>query len=164
MPAAKISPLHSNLQKHGITLPQPAKPAAHYLPVKSHAIGNNTLLFVSGQLPLKDTTLMQGIVGSTLTIDEAIQAARLCALHVLAQVNQACPPTSLATLTCLQLRGFVACDSQFTQQPKVIDAASQLITQLLEDNGCHARAAVGVSSLPLGACVEVEALFAYSAT
>ena len=161
MSAATSSVLYSNLKKYAITLPPPAKPAADYLPVKAHALNGSQWLFVSGQLPLQDGNVTQGIVGATITIEEASLAARLCALHILAQVDNACQHAIPASLTCLQLRGFVACDKQFTAQPQVINGASQLIVQLLGDNGRHARAAVGVSSLPLGACVEVEALFAY---
>ena len=146
----------SKLAELGITLPQPAKPVASYV---SYQILDN-LVYISGQLPMKEGEVAyKGLVGLDLDLDQAKEAARLCALHILSQLQEACAGNLDCVKQCIRLSGFVASGPDFDQHPFVINGASDLIRDVFGDQGRHARAAVGVSSLPLGACVEVEALF-----
>lgn len=140
----------------GIELPEPAAPAANYVP---YTIAGS-LLFVSGQLPMLNSELQYvGKVGAELNLDAAQDAARLCALNILSQVRVACGGTLNTVKRCVRLGGFVNCVDGYTDQPKVINGASQLIVDVFGDQGKHARAAVGVNALPLGVAVEVEAVF-----
>ena len=143
--------IETRLKELGITLPEPSTAVANYLPV----IVDNGLITVSGQLPLKDGHLTcQGYVGDGVSLDDAYQAARLCAINGLALIKQAAG--SLDRVRILRVGGFVASAPGFTGQPKVINGASDLLVDVLGDLGRHARAAVGVAELPLGAAVEVE--------
>ncbi|MBX9977228.1 MAG: RidA family protein [Alphaproteobacteria bacterium] len=148
----------ANLQKSGIVLPTPASAVANY--VGYQIMGK--ILVVSGQLPLMDGKLQyEGTLTTTNTgdVDFGYQAARLCAINILAQVNQAIGGDWSKIKQCVRLGGFVACAADFKDHPRVINGASDLMVEILGGAGRHARAAVGVSSLPLGANVEVEALF-----
>ncbi len=138
-----------------ITLPAAAQPVASYVSV---VITGNTL-YVSGQLPLSVGHMAKGILGRDVTLEEGTAAARTCAINILAQVNAALHGQLDRVERCVKLTGFVAATPDFTDHPKVINGASELMVQVLGDAGKHARAAVGVASLPLGACVEVEAIF-----
>ena len=140
----------------GIILPAAAKAVANYVGwVKS---GN--LVFISGQLALVQGVLMHpGLVGGNVSIDDAKAAARLCAVNIIAQARDACGGDLERVSRVLKLTGFVAADSTFTQHPAIVNGASDLMVECFGEAGRHARAAVGVSSLPLGACVEVEAVF-----
>lgn len=138
----------------GITLPTPANPVAAY--VATQRAGD--LLFVSGQLPRQDGALIQtGIVGGGVSLEQAQACARLCGLHILAQVHAAVGLDKIKQ--CVKLTGFVASAPDFTQQSQVINGTSQLLVDVLGDVGKHSRSAVGVAALPLGAPVEVEAIF-----
>lgn len=133
----------------GLTLPAPAQPAASYVPV----CRTGQLVFVSGQLPLKDGVIMHpGIVGTDVTLEQAQEAARQCALSILAQVQD------FKIVRVVKCTGFVASSPDFTDQHKVMNGASDLIVSVLGEAGRHARAAVGMASLPLNASVEVEAI------
>lgn len=143
----------------GLTLPQPAAPVASYVPYTLHG----DLLFVSGQLPFTSGgELITGILGNELTVVDGQDAAQACALGLLAQAKAALGGDLTRLSRCLRLGGFVACTAGFTDQPKVINGASDLMLAVLGENGRHARAAVGVPSLPLGAAVEIDATFAVS--
>ncbi len=148
-----------NLIKDGITLPTPSSSIANY---KGYEIMGKSLI-ISGQLPMKDGVLAyEGPLTTTnpKDIDFGYQAARLCAINILAQVSTAVEGDWSKIQQCVRLGGFVACFSDFKDHPKVINGASDLMVKILgDDAGRHARAAVGVSSLPLGASVEIEATF-----
>lgn len=148
--------IDQRLQELGIELPAPAAPAGSYVPVRR---GGN-LLIVSGQLPMEAGRVRYvGKLGAGVSLEDGQAAARLCAINILAQVKAACDGRLDRIAGCLRLGGFVACTPGFTDQPKVINGASDLMVAVLGDTGRHARAAVGVPSLPLDAAVEVEAMF-----
>lgn len=141
----------------GITLPTPANPVAAY--VATQRAGD--LLFVSGQLPRQDGVLLhEGLVGKNVTLEQAQACAKLCGLHILAQVHAAVGLDKVKQ--CVKLTGFVASTPDFTQQPVVINGCSQLLIDVLGEQGKHSRSAVGVAALPINAPVEVEAIFQIS--
>ena len=145
------------LRELGIELPQPAAPLAAYVGYVAHA----GTVVISGQLPLRDgEPAFHGVLGESVTIDDGYQAARLCAINVLAQLRSAVDGDWSRVDRCIRLGGFVAAVPVFEAHPKVVNGASELIAEVLGERGAHARAAVGVASLPLGVPVEVEATFA----
>jgi enamine deaminase RidA (YjgF/YER057c/UK114 family) len=146
----------ARLAELGIVLPAAAMPVASYVPV----VIEGNLLYVSGQLPVKDGHMSRGHLGRDVTLEEGAKAAELCAVNILAQVNAALQGQLDRVARCVKLTGFVAATADFTDHPKVINGASDMMLKVFGDKGKHARAAVGVASLPLGACVEVEAVFA----
>jgi len=139
------------LAELGLVLPPAVPPAFQYLPVTVH----ERLAFVSGQLPRKGEGFVIGKLGAEVSLEQGKEAARLCILQALACLNGA-----LGTLEkierILKLTGFVASAPGFNEQPKVIDAASELLVNLFGDAGRHARSAVGVSELPRNVAVEIE--------
>jgi enamine deaminase RidA (YjgF/YER057c/UK114 family) len=140
----------------GITLPSPSAPAANYVPWTR--VGD--LVFVSGQIPLVDGKPAHvGKVGVDLDIARAYEAARLCALSLLAHANAAAGGDLDRVRRCVKLLGFVNASPEFGDHPKVVNGASDLIVAVLGDRGRHARSAVGAGSLPFGVSVEVEAIF-----
>lgn len=147
----------ARLAAMGIELPEPAKPVASYVGF----VRQGDLLFVSGQLPLVGGMVSKtGLLGQDVTIEQGAEAARICAINILAQVNLACGGDLERVQRCVRLGAFVASIPTFTDHPKVANGASDFMVSVLGDNGTHARAAVGVAALPLNACVEVEGLFA----
>ena len=149
--------IEQRLAELGIQLPTPATSVANYLPFST--IGS--VIIISGQIPILNGEVQyKGKVGIDLTLEEGQAAARLCGLNILAQLKVACDGDLSRVQRCLRLGGFVNCGSDFTDHPKVINGVSDLIVQVFgAEIGRHARAAVGVSSLPLSSAVEVEALF-----
>lgn len=144
----------TRLADMGIELPPAAAPVASYVPV----VVEGGLAFVSGQLPFIDGKLVTGKLGTELGLERGIQAARACALMILAQMEAA---DLLDRVTrVVKLGAFVACAPDFTDQPKVANGASDLMVEVFGDAGRHARSAVGVPVLPLGAAVEVDAILA----
>ena len=143
--------VESRLQELGLSLPELAAPAGAYVPGKR--AGN--LIYVSGQLPLRDGQLIcAGKVGSDVTVEEAYEGAKQCALNGLAVLKSVAE--SLDHIGQLvRVEGFVASAEGFTDQAKVINGASELFAAVFGDAGSHARFAVGASELPLGASVEV---------
>lgn len=138
----------------GITLPTPPQPVAAYVP----AVRAGSLLFVAGQLPLRDGKLLAtGPVPSAVPLEQAVEAARQCAVNVLAVAKAELGELSRVRRV-VKLGVFVACDDTFTEQPKVANGASELMQAVFGDAGRHARAAVGTNALPLGASVEVDAV------
>jgi len=146
------------LEELGLTLPQAAAPVASYVPT----VLANGMLHISGQLPFKDGQLVTGRVGDGVSLDDAQDAAKLCALMLVAQMKAA-----LGTLArverIVKLGVFVNSTGDFTDQAKVANGASDLMVALFGDAGKHARAAVGVPVLPLGAAVEIDAIVQVSA-
>lgn len=150
------SAIEQRLADLGLTLPDAPAPAANYVP---YAVAGG-LLFVSGQVPMRDGKVaFTGKLGGAADIERGQEAARLCALNVLAQARAACGGDLGRLRRCVKLGGFVASTPEFTDQHRVINGASDLIAAALGDAGRHARFAVGCSALPLDAAVEVEATF-----
>jgi enamine deaminase RidA (YjgF/YER057c/UK114 family) len=137
----------------GIELPPMAAPAANYVP----SVRTGNLLFVSGQVSISPAGRFVGKVGQTLTIEEGQQAARICAINILANLK-----ASLGSLEkvarIVKLVGFVNCPPEFEDPHKVVNGCSDLLTEVLGARGKHARSAVGMATLPLGAAVEVEVI------
>ena len=145
-----------NLNRIGITLPDAPAPAANYVP---YVVAGN-MVYVSGQLPLVDGKLsVTGHVGKNVSTEEAAGQARLCAINLLAQLKAACGGDLSRVKQVVKLGGFVACTDDFTDQPEVINGASDLMVEVFGDAGRHARFAVGSNTLPRGTCVEVEGTF-----
>ena len=148
--------IESRLKELGITLPETSAAVANYLPVVRSA----GLLFVSGQLPMSGGQVAwTGRLGEALDIDEGRAAARLCAVNMLAHLRSALDGELDRVRRVVRLGGFVASAEDFTAQPQVINGASDLMVDVFGEAGRHARAAVGVNVLPLGAAVELEGLF-----
>ena len=145
----------ARLAGQNITLPEPAAPVAAYVP----AVLAGNLLHVSGQLPFQDGTLMTGRLGENKDVDYGYQAARACGIMLLAQINKALGGLDRVE-RIVKLGVFVNSTGDFTDQPKVANGASELMEQILGEHGRHARSAVGVPALPLGAAVEVDAIVA----
>ena len=148
--------IEENLNKLNIKLPDAPSPVGAYVAYKKI----NNLLYISGQVSFKSNgELIKGKLGLNLTIEQGQIAAQSCAVNILSQVKAACNGDLNEVKNCIKLTGFVNSVDSFVDQPKVINGASELIANVFEENGKHARAAVSVSSLPLGAAVEVEAIF-----
>ena len=145
--------IDSRLKELGITLPEAPMPAANYVPFAR--TGN--LLFIAGQIPMEGgKPQFVGKLGQTMKVEDGQKAARLCALNVIAQVRTALDGDLDKVKRCVRVGGFVNCTPDFTDQPQVINGASDVIVQIFGDAGKHARAAVGVNELPLGVAVELE--------
>jgi enamine deaminase RidA (YjgF/YER057c/UK114 family) len=150
-----MSNVVSRLARAGLKLPNAPQPAASYVPYRR----SGNVLYVSGQTCVVDgVPVCTGIVGRDVSVERAAEAARVCALNVLAQVGAACQG-DLDRVTVLKLTGYIRCTDDFTQQPAVLDGASDLLTLALGEKGKHARAAIGTNALPRGSTVEVEAIF-----
>lgn len=144
--------IEARLDELGIILPVPPKPAGSYMPV----VKTGKLLFVSGQIPMKEgKVIFLGKIPDNISIEDAQKAARLCIINALAQLN-----TELGTLDkisrIVKVSGFVNSTQDFVEQPKIINAASDLLFDIFGDKGKHSRIAVGVASLPLNSAVEID--------
>ena len=139
-----------------IILPEAKPPVGNYVATK--IIGK--MLFVSGQISIDENgQLIKGKIGKELDTEAGYNAAKRCALSIIAQVRKACDNDLSKIKSCVKLTGFVNSTHDFTDQPKVINGASDLIASIFGDAGMHARAAVSANSLPLGVSVEVDAIF-----
>ncbi len=139
-----------------IKLPEAKAPVGSYVAAKK--VGN--LLFISGQISIDSNgNLIKGKVGKDLTTEEAYDAAKNCGLSIVSQVKKACDGDLSKVKNCVKLTGYVNSTDNFTDQPKVINGASDLIASIFGDAGMHTRAAVSTNSLPLGVSVEVDAIF-----
>ena len=151
-----MSTIEARLSALGLTLPEAAAPAANYVPY----VQTGNLVVVSGQITMENGELKYvGRVGQDFTTEEAYAAAKLCGLNLIAQVKAACGGDLDRVKRVVRLGGFVNCTDDFNDQPKVINGASDLMAEVFGDAGKHARAAVGVNTLPLGVAVEVEGMF-----
>ena len=151
-----MSEIESRLHALGLTLPESASPpAASYVPY----VVSDGIVTISGQLPMIDGNIEgnTGILGKDVTLEEGVRIAKLCTLNVLAHLKAACQGDFSRVHQVIRLGVFVASTPEFVDQPLVANGASELILTLFEERGAHARAAVGVSSLPKGVAVEVEA-------
>lgn len=148
--------IEARLKELGIELPLPPAPTANYAPF----VKVGSLVYISGQLPMREGVLKYGgKVGRDFTLEEGQEAAKTCAYNILTQLKAACEGDLNRVQRCIRLGGFVNCPEDFKDQPKVVNGASDLMIALFGEKGRHARAAVGVNALPLGAAVEIEALF-----
>ena len=139
-----------------IELPEAKAPVGSYVATKV----SGKLLYVSGQISMASNgELIKGKVGKDLNTEEAYNAAERCGLSIVAQVKKACEGNLSKVKSCIKLTGFVNSTEDFTDQPKVINGASDLIASIFGEAGMHARAAVSTNSLPLGVSVEVDAIF-----
>ncbi len=145
----------ARLAELGIDVPVAAAPVANY--VGYMQAGN--LVFISGQVPIKDGKFQfQGKLGESMSVEDAQAAARLCAINVIAQAKAACGGDLDRVTRVVKLTGFVNSTGDFTDQPKVINGASDLMVEVFGDKGRHSRAAVSAAALPAGVAVEVEAV------
>ena len=145
-----------NLKKLKIILPEAKPPVGNYVATK---ISGN-MLFVSGQISIDENgKLIKGKIGKDLNVDSGYEAAKRCALSIVAQVKEACNGDLSKIKSCVKLTGYVNSTDDFVDQPKVINGASDLIVSVFGDSGMHTRAAVSANSLPLGVSVEVDAIF-----
>jgi enamine deaminase RidA (YjgF/YER057c/UK114 family) len=152
-------PISQRLKQLGIELPTPPAAVANYVPF----VQTGNLVFISGQLPLENGKLaVTGKLGDSVSIDEGIRAARLCAINLLAQARAAAGGDIERIQRLVRLTAFVACTPAFTDQPKVVNGASDLMAEVLGNAGRHARVAVGAPSLPLDVAVEIEGIFELS--
>ena len=148
--------IEARLQELGIELPEAAAPVANYLPY----VINGKQLWGAGQVPFWNGEIkFSGVVGQNVSVDDAVEAARICALNILAQTKAAIGDLDRIAQV-IKLGGFVNGAPNFTDQPKVINGASDLLVQVLGDKGLHARSAVGAGGLPLNVPVEVDAVIA----
>jgi len=147
--------IDARLSELGLALPEPAAPVAAYVPV----VVAGGLAHVSGQLPFVDGALVKGRLGEDLSVDQGYAAARACGLMILAQLRAALGSLDRVERV-VKLGAFVSSTTDFTDQPKVANGASELMAAIFGDAGRHARSAVGVPVLPLGAAVEVDAVVA----
>jgi enamine deaminase RidA (YjgF/YER057c/UK114 family) len=145
-----------NIKKLNIILPEAKAPVGNYVATKI----TGKMLFVSGQISIDENgELIKGKVGKELDTEAGYNAAKRCALSIVAQVKKACNNDLSKIKSCVKLTGFVNSTENFTEQPKVINGASDLIASIFGEAGMHTRAAVSTNSLPLGVSVEVDAIF-----
>ena len=148
--------INDRIKELDIILPQAKPPVGSYVATK--ITGN--LLFISGQISVDENgKLIKGKVGKDLSVDEGYNAAKRCGLSIVAQAKEACNGDLSKIKSCVKLTGFVNSTDDFTDQPKVINGASDLITSIFDKAGMHTRAAISTNSLPLGVSVEVDAIF-----
>ena len=148
--------IEENIKKLSINLPDAPDPVGSYVAIK---IAGN-LLYISGQISMNDKNeLIKGKLGKELNTKEGYDAAQRCALSIIAQAKKACDEDLSKIKSCIKITGFVNSTEDFIEQPKVINGASDLIVSVFGDIGKHSRAAISVNSLPLGAAIEVEAIF-----
>ena len=144
------------LKELKINLPEAKAPVGNYVATKV----SGKMLFISGQISIDETgQLIKGKVGKDLDTDAGYNAAKRCALSIIAQVKKACGNDLSKVKSCVKLTGFVNSTDEFIDQPKVLNGASDLIASVFGESGMHTRAAVSTNSLPLGVSVEVDAIF-----
>ena len=145
-----------NIKKLNIEIPNAPDPVGAYVAFKI----SGSLLFISGQLPISnDGKLLKGKIGKDLKLEDGQKASKLCVINILAQVKKAMNGDLSKIKNCIKITGFVNSSDTFTEQPKVINPASETLSAVFADKGKHARAAVSTNSLPLGAAVEIDAIF-----
>ena len=146
----------NKIKELGLTLPKATDPVGSYLATKF--VGK--MLYISGQISINEKgELIKGKLGKDLKTEEGYEAAKRCGLSIVSQVKKACGDDLSKVKSCVKLTGFVNSTEDFTEQPKVINGASELIVSIFGDAGMHTRAAVSTNSLPLGVSVEVDAIF-----
>ena len=145
-----------NLKKLNIELPDAPDPVGAYVAYK--IIGN--FLYISGQLPIgSDGKIIKGKIGNELTLEDGQKASRLCVINILAQAKKAMNGDLNKIKNCIKITGYVNSSEDFVDQPKVINPASEILSSIFGNKGKHTRAAISSNSLPLGAAVEIDAIF-----
>lgn len=147
--------IEAKLSSLGVTLPEAPAPAANYVPFVQ--VGD--LVHVSGQISAGPDGFILGKLGDTMSVEDGAAAAKMCAISLLAQVKAACNGDIERLVRVVKLVGFVNSTADFTEQPKVINGASDFMAEALGDKGRHARSAVSAASLPFGVAVEIEGIF-----
>jgi enamine deaminase RidA (YjgF/YER057c/UK114 family) len=145
----------TRLAELGITLPSAPAPAANYVPY----VKSGDLVFVSGQVAMKDGAFITGKLGAGMSVEEGAAAAKTCAIGLLSQVKAACEGDLDRLVRVVKLTGFVNSAPDFGDQPKVVNGASDFLVEVLGDAGRHSRSAVSAASLPFGVAVEIEGIF-----
>jgi enamine deaminase RidA (YjgF/YER057c/UK114 family) len=149
--------IEARLAELGVTLPTPTAPSANYVPT----VVTGKQLFISGQLPFEDGKLAaSGHLGAQVSVEDGRKAARACAIQLLAQAKAALGELD-RVVRVVKVVGFVSSTPDFSDQPAVVNGASDFLVEVLGDRGKHARSAIGVAALPRGAAVEVEAIFEF---
>ena len=149
-----MSIIEENLKNLNIILPTAPAPAANYVPYSK----TGKLIFVSGQIPIVNGEMIVGKVGKDTEVNDAVKAARACALAIISQLKEATNSNLDSISRIIKLGGFVNCVDSFTKQPEIINGASDLMVQVFGEKGKHSRFAVGSNSLPRGVVVEIEAI------
>ncbi len=148
--------IEAHIAKLKIELPRAPAPGANYVPY----VVSGSLAFIAGQVTVWNGEIkFVGKLGQDFTVEEGQEAARLCGLNLIAQAKAACDGDLDRVVRCVKLAGFVNSMPDFTDQPQVMNGASDLMTEVFGESGRHARAAIGVNTLPLGVAVEVEGIF-----
>ena len=148
--------IEKKLKELSIELPNAPDPVGAYVAFKKV----NNLLFISGQLPISnDGKMIKGQIGKDLTLEDGQKASKLCVINILAQAKKALNGDLNNIKNCVKITGFVNSTDDFKNQPKVINPASETLSAVFGDEGKHARAAISANSLPLGAAVEIDAIF-----
>tara|TARA_Y100000758_G_scaffold8388_1_gene6541 strand:- start:19 stop:477 length:459 start_codon:yes stop_codon:yes gene_type:complete len=148
--------IEKKLKELNIELPNAPDPVGAYVAFKKV----NNLLFISGQLPISnDGKMIKGQIGKDLTLEDGLQASKLCVINILAQAKKALNGDLNNIKNCVKITGFVNSTDDFKDQPKVINPASETLSAVFGDKGKHARVAISANSLPLGAAVEIDAIF-----
>jgi len=147
--------IESRLAELGITLPDAPAPAANYVPF----VVTGTLVHISGQVAQDENGLIKGKLGADTSVEQGAYAAKRCAISLLAQLRNACGGDLSRLSRVVKLTAFVNSTADFTDQPKVINGASDFLVEALGDAGRHARSAVSAASLPFGVAVEIDAIF-----
>ena len=148
--------VENNLKKLNISLPKAPDPVGAYVAYKK--VGN--LLFISGQLPIDaNGNITKGKIGKDLTLEDGQKASKLCVINILAQVKKALDGDLDKVKNCIKITGYVNSTEDFKDQPKVINPASETLSEVFGDLGKHTRAAISTNALPLGAAVELDAIF-----
>ena len=148
--------IEKKLKELNIELPNAQDPVGAYVAFKKV----NNLLFISGQLPISnDGKMIKGQIGKDLTLEDGQKASKLCVINILAQVKKALNGDLNNIKNCVKITGFVNSTDDFKDQPKVINPASETLSAVFGDKGKHARVAISANSLPLGAAVEIDAIF-----
>ena len=144
------------IKQLNIEIPKSPKPVGAYVAFRIV----NKLVYISGQVSFdQNGNLIKGKVGSDLSLEQGQEAAKACAINIISQLKSACDGDLEKVKSCIKINGYVNSTDNFLDQPKVINAASELIVNVFSEKGKHARAAVSVNSLPLGAAVEIESIF-----
>ena len=148
--------IENKIKELGLNLPKATDPVGSYIATKF--VGK--MLYISGQISINEKgELIKGKLGKDLKTEEGYEAAKRCGLSIVSQVKKACGDDLSKVKSCVKLTGFVNSTEDFTEQPKVINGASELIVSIFGDAGMHTRAAVSTNSLPLGVSVDVDAIF-----
>ncbi len=150
-----MTTIDARLAELNITLPDAPAPAANYVPF----VVTGNLVHISGQISQNADGLIKGRLGDDLSVEEGAAAAQRCAISLLAQLKKACGGDFSRVVKAVKLVGFVNSTPDFTDQPKVINGASDFMVAVLGDAGRHARSAVSAASLPFGVAVEIEGIF-----